>query len=450
MKYANVYEVWDNIYETSSTNEKLDILRANKDSDTLAKWLYYTYNPYFNYGIFNVPDEAWELCQELPEIAPTELFFETLDKLRNREATGNKAKELIIEFAKQVNTQTLECFQATLHHTLDAGVSVTSINKVWGNLIPTFSIAKANPLSDESQLQNYPVQVEQKMNGVRVVIICEPDNIEIFSSNGNAVPQTMLPNLRKQIRQISNLSECNSFVLDGELTSSNRKSVSGIFNKALKDTLTDKEELDANLYYTAFDILPVEVWQTNSESKPLSTRIFQLRTLLTTHTTFNTNIGIVPSITAYNYSQIKEFYDSVIENGGEGAIIKSLNSPYSFCRNDSWLKIKNISEADLKIIGFTRGTGKRDGLIGAITVETSDKKLRVNVGSGLSDENLKHFTNYQSELLGRIITVQYNELIKDKDGNLSLFLPRFIELRNDKTEADTLEKLVAESNGSEM
>ena len=46
-----------------------------------------------------------------------------------------------------------------------------------------------------------------------------------------------------------------------------------------------------------------------------------------------------------------------------------------------------------------------------------------------------------NELIGKIVAIQYNLSITDKHGNHSLFLPRFIEIRNDKTEADNINKL---------
>ena len=40
--------------------------------------------------------------------------------------------------------------------------------------------------------------------------------------------------------------------------------------------------------------------------------------------------------------------------------------------------------------------------------------------------------------IGKIVTIQYNVPIEDKTGNKSLFLPRFIEVRSDKTEPENL------------
>jgi DNA ligase-1 len=93
-------------------------------------------------------------------------------------------------------------------------------------------------------------------------------------------------------------------------------------------------------------------------------------------------------------------------------------------------------EADLRVTGFLPGTGKYEGKIGSLLVESADGKVKSAVGTGLDDEER---SCDPSEFLGKIVAVKYNALITDKKTGLkSLFLPVFIEVRLDKTVADTL------------
>jgi len=66
----------------------------------------------------------------------------------------------------------------------------------------------------------------------------------------------------------------------------------------------------------------------------------------------------------------------------------------------------------------------------------STKTLNVKVGSGFTDEDLKNLSLNPDSLIGKIAAVQYNVTITDKHNNRSLFLPRFIEIRNDKNTPD--------------
>ena len=45
-------------------------------------------------------------------------------------------------------------------------------------------------------------------------------------------------------------------------------------------------------------------------------------------------------------------------------------------------------------------------------------------------------------LIGKVVACQYNVVINDKSGGWSLFLPRFIEVREDKDEADDMRGLL--------
>ena len=66
---------------------------------------------------------------------------------------------------------------------------------------------------------------------------------------------------------------------------------------------------------------------------------------------------------------------------------------------------------------------------------SADGIVNVKVGSGFNDEHRKTLT--KKDLVGKIVAVKYNARIKNKLGAESLFLPIFLEVREDKTEADT-------------
>lgn len=447
MQSDKIYDVWEALSNTGSSNAKRDILIANKENEILRDWLYYTYNPFFNYGIRQVPDEVWGLEKIVPKKPNPNInedFFSLLDKMRNRELSGNSAKKAVCDFCLENGDQSMEILNATLNRDLDCGVSVNTINKVWENLIPVFSIAKANPF----KTPELPAIAEEKMNGVRAIVCVSYPDITIYSSNGNSVNENCLTNLKKEIEKIVISSECDHFVLDGEIVAENRRSVSGIFNKALKGTLKESEEISANLIFTVFDILPYAVWENHSESDIQSVRVSQLNTLLKNYS--GTSIKRVQSRVINSLSEIESFYKEVYISGGEGLIIKNPKDPYIFGRSDSWLKLKSEKSCDLRIVGFTEGYGKRSGKIGAICAESEDGKVKVNVGSGLTDSDIEYFTKNKNSSIGKIVEVLYNEIIKDKDDEFSLFLPRFLEIRNDKDIADSFNKILAESNGGEL
>jgi hypothetical protein len=55
----------------------------------------------------------------------------------------------------------------------------------------------------------------------------------------------------------------------------------------------------------------------------------------------------------------------------------------------------------------------------------------------LNDEHRINLWHIKAEILDKIVAVKYNTRIKNKQGEESLFLPIFVELRDDKDVADS-------------
>jgi DNA ligase-1 len=117
--------------------------------------------------------------------------------------------------------------------------------------------------------------------------------------------------------------------------------------------------------------------------------------------------------------QLTEFYNSIVDNGGEGVMLRDPSMSYVVGRSWSLLKVKPELELVAKIIGYTEGEGKYTGMVGALICEAGGKQF--NVGSGLTDadrtEKYKPTGN---------ITVAYQCLT---DSGVPRF-PRFIKRIN--------------------
>jgi len=99
------------------------------------------------------------------------------------------------------------------------------------------------------------------------------------------------------------------------------------------------------------------------------------------------------------------------------------------------IKFKGELECDLLVTETVEGTGKYEGMLGAIVCETSDGQIKVNVGSGFNESQRQ--TLKKEDLIGKVVAVKYNARIKNKLGEESLFLPIFVEVRDDKDNADS-------------
>ena len=108
------------------------------------------------------------------------------------------------------------------------------------------------------------------------------------------------------------------------------------------------------------------------------------------------------------------------------------------------MKFKGELECDLQIVDVQEGTGKYVGMLGAIVCQSGSddgKTVTVSVGSGFSDDHRINLWNIRNELLGKIVALKYNSRIKNKQGGDSLFLPIFLEIREDKTDVDNYKEI---------
>ena len=149
--------------------------------------------------------------------------------------------------------------------------------------------------------------------------------------------------------------------------------------------------------------------------------------------------NLIKPVVTYIVNSMEEaqtLYQKKLAEGEEGLVLKDPKGPWEDKRVKHQVKMKAELEADLRVTGFLPGSGKFEGKIGSLLVESADGKVKTAVGTGLNDEERSWDPK---EFLGKIVAVKYNALIEDKKtGQKSLFLPVFIETRSDKSVADIL------------
>ena len=132
--------------------------------------------------------------------------------------------------------------------------------------------------------------------------------------------------------------------------------------------------------------------------------------------------------------EFKDFNKKMVEEGYEGIMIKDIDSPYECKRSASWLKMKPFIEVSLEVKDIEEGTGRNEGRLGAFICEGVDdgKNIKVNVGSGFSDDNRDEFWNGRDTIPGQIVEVRADAITQNQDGTYSLRFPRFLRFRGFK------------------
>jgi len=433
-RLANVCKKLDMLQNIKGKNAKQDYIKANsKDADFL-ELLEARLNPYTQYGIKTLPRIEYALEKE--RTLTYSVYINLLNKLANNNI-NDSLRKFTIKTLSGGDYKYSEILEGIITKGWSPGVD-TSVNKALGyKLIPSFDVMLAAPMKDGVN-PPIPCQVDIKYDGVRCVAIIENSTCTLYTRQGR---QLNFPQIEAELLKLS-LGEDITF--DGELTMVARTGISGVCNSNLKTGYVTGS--DDHITYNIFDEIPTFIFKEMGVSGKQSERTMSLqRRFANCKNLRRLKLGV--SQTVNSLEKLKEIANGYISQGLEGVIAKDPNAPYYYKRNKAWLKLKAINSTTLKVVGTELGKGKRKNKVGALVCESSDGLVQVNVGSGFSDDDIETFTNKLP--IGLCIEVLFNVLIKGKDSDVySLFLPRYKEVRVDKTDADSLGEIKEQHIGA--
>jgi DNA ligase-1 len=320
---------------------------------------------------------------------------------------------------------------------MNIGIGAKLINKAVGKeLIPDPSVMLAS--DDQKEVASWTkIYCEEKYDGVRVIAVGNRESgFQFYTRAFNELDKAKLSRIELELIKILHSANVISDVFfDGELTDLNRKSVSGKVTQILKGTAAN--DIDEEFIFNVFDIEKSEVLETGKGNTPFIKRRQELE-FLTSFLSEDSRVKLARQWVVDTLEETQVIYGIIISNGGEGVILKPGDHFYECKRSRNWVKLKQIQDCDLEIIGWYPGEGKREGFIGGFICTDASKTLEVKIGSGFTDKDLQELSQDPDSHIGKIAAIQYNEPITDKFNNRSLFLPRFIEIRSDKKVSDDM------------
>ncbi len=103
--------------------------------------------------------------------------------------------------------------------------------------------------------------------------------------------------------------------------------------------------------------------------------------------------------------EVFKMFDTLVEKGAEGVMLRCPGSPYDGKRSAHLLKVKPFFDAECKIVGYKPGTGKYTGKLGAFQCETVKEPKTKFFISGMTDEVRDNYK--KSHPVGTIVTYTY-------------------------------------------
>ena len=357
-------------------------------------------------------------------------FHEGLNKLNNREITGNDASIYIADIINKYNNEDQIILLRILKRNLKIGLSYDSFLDIIGERKSKFEVALAENLNKVKNVN--PIDgtyfISRKLDGVRCICYVnkyidnngnQNFNIKFISRQNKEF--TTLSNLIEPIKKLMEKVNINEWILDGEICMMDDEGNENFSN--LMKEITRKTHTIKNPKYNIFDMMLQTEFDGISKSEKFSDRL-----------TFMNNLEQQPQVRILEQERVtsQEILDKWInmskENHWEGCMLRK-DVPYKSGRSKDLLKIKDMQDSEYIIkdvitgkMTFNENGNKEFDVVTALVIE--HKGNIVNVGSGLSKEQRLRWFKYPDEIIGKQVTIQYFEETQDsKTKEFSLRFP---------------------------
>lgn len=261
----------------------------------------------------------------------------------------------------------------------------------------------AHSNTPDLRLIKYPVLASPKLDGIR----CIADKGKPLSRTLKSIPN----------KWVQHLFEKHGLDgLDGELM------VEGDFNSVQSHIMSEQGQ--PNFTYYVFDVVDsVETFA--ARFAEASQRVDALNLPW---------VKLVNHVLINNADELKEFWNDCINEGYEGAMVRSLTGPYkrgrSTLREGYLIKLKMWHDLEAKVIGFeplytnqneetvnelgqTTRSLKQEGMVatdtlGALVVSFNGQTFKVGSGFDLAERS--RLWSIRNKLIGAEVTLKYQEL----------------------------------------
>ena len=439
----SVYDIIQELNLENGSNYKMDVLRKHAGNDTLKRVLKMTYDKVdFTYGItmLKIRDGYFDSIE--PELSLEEALDILEYEFAKRKVTGNDAiARLGSVIASMANENDETIIAGIINRDLRINMGRSNINKVFKGLIvkPVYMRCGLFGKGKKSKINPKDSFVQLKADGTYREFTVENSAVICNSRSGESYEYPVIYQTLETYPDGHYIGELTVRGEDGKIL--DRATGNGLINSS--EPPHDRIVLDL------WDYVTLEEY-TNAANKIKGTTPYHER-----FARLNEIVGEELSPTPVNVQVIETYIVNTVaealakcaewmEAGLEGAIWKDRDAIFRDGTSPQQEKLKLEIDADVRITGFKPGTigTKREGKIGSLEYATDDGKVKGFV-SGFTDDELDDMDARRDEILKAIMSVTCSDITRGRSNeHYALSHPRFNEIRTDKTETDTLERIM--------
>lgn len=432
-----------NEIEEAKGKEKVAIMSQNM-SELLKLIFRYTYSKKIIFGIkdFGIPESTGDHPL-------TALDLEVALQLIIDSSTPT---ETVTQVLSKFNPDNQEVIARIIRKDLRIGASASSFNKAVGyQYVYQHPYNRCSSLNEKTAKKiKFPCLSQVKSDGKFADLMVEPvapihDGLEQSATrfcNRDGVTMSILS--EKTLQRVTEALDCsNGLAISGELLYMDEDG--DILPRETGNGILNSDEIDEQrVLFRVWDARTVEY-----NSDPYNERLDFLAWLVDALKDV-INIEITDTRQCHSWEEIGEHYKECRLAGEEGTIVKNMYFQFKDGTSPDCIKLKAVVDGEVLVTGVTEGEKKWTGVgIGALLIESSCGMMKCSCGTGLTDKQRIDYYNDPNLIVGKVVRVLYNGVVKrEGEEEMALYLPRFVEIRDDKTEADSLTRLIEQEKAS--
>ena len=395
-----VINLFKQIQETSSLNDKKAIIIANRDNELFKECLKFLLDGNIVTGIST--KKIKKKVTPSSELAPYYLgihstFEDVMDYLKKNN-TGKDEDIYEIQVFLSGQEENRDFYEQMITKKFRLGADAKLVNKCIPGLIDTWEVQLGSSYEKLKLNEGTWFSLSQKMNGNRASFY----QGKLISRQGKEF--SGMQHIIYDLQQLG-----MGWFYDGELIRKNIDNLSDGENFRIGTGVINSDAESKNeIKFVIFDYFPeseIPNKQSNNKYNVRRKMLNELRKVIKEKQLQNVEV-VTMVYEGTDQSQIMKWLEYAVEQGWEGLMLNK-DAIYKCKRTTDLIKIKKFYTMDLPVVEVLEGDGRLTGTLGALVLRYKDNT--VNVGSGFDDATRAKFWKDKNNLIGRVIEVKYKE-----------------------------------------
>ena len=338
---------------------------------------------------------------------------------------------------------------------LKCGVGPLTWNKIFGSeiiYIPRYQ--RCSKLADKHHEKwegGFIVQDKEDAQFINVVM--GANSCELRTRNWNLMSNVFMDKISKLLSQINQNAVLMGevYVLDQNMKRFGREKSNGIIN-GVSATGEDFNEECGGVELVLWDGVALSDFHKGRNNTMYEIRfellqnvVEEINQLMESNGIDNFKVSAVRSNTVNDMEGVKKYFREVLEDHGEGLVIKNLKGIWEHCDkgHKDLVKVKLAMNVKLRIVGYNEAdaNSRHVNTFGSLQVESEDGKI-ITGASGLSDAMRLMIHNNREGFLNKIVEIKCNGIQYNPEEPHSLYYANFVAVREDVDKAQDFDDIV--------